>query len=95
MGGKDKMNAFEITGTVHKILVLESGTSGKGYWQKQSFIIKTHDSYPKEVCITAWGDKCDLIPTKTGIDITVHVNPSSREANGRWYTELGLWKIER
>jgi len=84
---------MQITGIVHKILVMESGTSARGYWQKQQFIIKTKDSYPKEVCITAWGDKVDLVPTTLGKDITVNVNPSSKEYNNRWSTELGLWSV--
>ena len=86
--------AFKIEGTVHKILDLQTGTGSKGNWARQSFIIKTKGSYPKELCITAWGDKCDTIPTTTGKDCTVFVNPSSREHNGRWNTELVLWKIE-
>jgi hypothetical protein len=85
---------MEISGTLHKILVMETGTSSNGYWQRQQFIIKTKGSYPKTVCITAWKDNCDLIPNTVGKDITVHVNPSSKESNGKWYTELTLSKIE-
>lgn len=84
-----------ITGTLHKVLPQESGT-GKNdkKWFKQSFVIKTNGQYPKEVCITAWGDKCDLIPQKPGTEVTVYFDPESREYNGKYYTELKFWKAE-
>jgi hypothetical protein len=85
---------LKISGTLHKVLVMETGTSSNGYWQRQQFIVKTKGSYPKTVCVTAWKDNCDLIPNTVGKDITVTVNPSSKEVNGKWYTELTLFKVE-
>jgi hypothetical protein len=85
---------MEITGILHKVLVMKSGTTGKGYWQKQQFVIKTKGSYPKEVCITAFGDNCDLIPNKAGQEVTVHFNPQSKEVGGNYYTDLILTKVE-
>ena len=50
--------ALEIVGKLVKILPEVSGQSAKGPWSKQEFILETLEaSYPKKVCLTAWGDK--------------------------------------
>jgi hypothetical protein len=34
------------------------GAEPEGPWSKQEFVLETLDaSYPKKVCLTAWGDK--------------------------------------
>jgi hypothetical protein len=82
----------EIKGKVTKVLVMESGTNDKGYWQKQGFIVKQEGQYGKEAYITAWGDKCDQIP-EVGKDVSVEVSVASREYNGRYSTDLNFWKL--
>ena len=86
---------MEIKGTLHKILPEQSGTSDKGSWKRQQFVIK--DEKGKEIAFTAWGDKIEEIPGKNriGEPITVHAFPSSKEMkNGFYNTELRLWKID-
>ena len=83
----------KIKGKVVVRLPLEQGTGAKGTWQKQSFIVETDGQYPKKVCLTAWGDKCDLIPDMSST-ATFSFNVESREYNNRWYTELKIWKVE-
>jgi hypothetical protein len=86
---------MEIKGTLHKILPEVSGTGARGEWKLQSFIIKTSGAYPKEVCITAWGNYIEKIPTTIGKEVTVFVNPSSKEYSpGKYNTELQLYKVE-
>jgi hypothetical protein len=85
----------QIKGTLHKILEKQSGNGSKGVWVKQEFVIKTKDQYPKEVCITAFGKKCDDIPSKAnGQDVTVSYYPESKEWNNRYFTTLVLDKID-
>ena len=47
--------ALEIVGSLIKKRPVQSGTSARGEWQKQEFIIKTQDNFPKEVCFNVWG----------------------------------------
>ena len=74
-----------------------SGTSQKGKdWIKQDIIVSTVDQYPKTVCFTCWGDTTDLVKKlKEGETITVKFDVSSREYNGKWYTELKAEGIEK
>jgi hypothetical protein len=87
---------MEITGTIKRKLNIQRGTSAKGEWQKQEFIIETDERYPKNVCITAWADKVDELNAYNIEDkVKLSVNVESREFNERWYTDIRFWKIER
>jgi hypothetical protein len=89
--------ALEITGTLIQKLQVQSGSSARGEWQKQEFVIETMDNYPKKVCMNVWGaDKvAELATIREGEVLKISFNPESREYNQRWYTDLRAWKIER
>jgi hypothetical protein len=84
-----------ITGTVKQVLEEQSGTSQKGPWRKQEFILETEGQYPKPVCIIQWGDDIDQFAVREGERLTAHVDIQSREYNGRWYTDVKAWRITR
>jgi len=87
---------MEIAGKVHKILDLVSGTSTNGEWKKREFVINTTDQYPKSVFFSVWGEKTNLLDNlKANDDVKVFFDPSSREYNERWYTDLRAWRIEK
>ncbi|MFM6982979.1 MAG: DUF3127 domain-containing protein [Chitinophagaceae bacterium] len=86
---------MEITGRIIQKLDMQKGSSAKGEWKKQEFIIETNDKFPKKVCVSAWSEKVDDL-SRYNINDTVKVsyNLESREYNGRWYTDVRSWKIE-
>ncbi len=86
---------MEINGTIINILELQTGEGRNGPWKKQEFILETDDQYPRKVCIALWGDKIDQFPLNTGEKVTVSINVESREFNGRWYTDVKAWKIDK
>lgn len=72
-----------------------NGTSPRGAWKKQEFIIETAEQYPKKVCLAVWGDKVDaLTHYKVGDNLTASINLESREYNGRWYTDIKAWRLQ-
>jgi hypothetical protein len=74
----------------------QTGEGKFGKWIKQEFIIETQEQYPKKICFSAWGDKTDVLKQiNIGENISVSFNPESREYNGRWYTDLRVWKISK
>lgn len=85
-----------IKGTLMKVLETETGTTQAGKdWSKKSFVVKTEDKYPKEVCFTLFGEKIStLIGHHIGDTINVHFNLSSREYNGKYYHNIDAWKID-
>ena len=85
---------MEITGKIVQILEPLSGTSARGEWKRQDFIIETQDQYPKKVCLANWNNKVDLEQMGVGSLVTASINIESREYNGRWYTDVKVWKME-
>jgi len=86
---------MEIIGRIIQKLDLQKGTSAKGEWKKQEFIIETNDKFPKKVCVSGWAEKVDdLNRFKINDAVKVSVNVESREYNGKWYTDVRFWKIE-
>ena len=86
---------MEIKGRIIQILPLVTGTSAKGEWKKQDYILETEAQYPKKVCFNAWGDKVDQFAIREGEELIVSIDIESREFNGRWYTDVRAWKVDR
>ena len=48
--------ALELEGKIVQKLTPASGTSARGAWARQDFVLEYMDgSYPNSVCFTAWG----------------------------------------
>lgn len=87
---------MDIKGKVISILPLVTGQGKNGTWKKQEFVIETLGTqYPKKVMMNLWGEKVDQNPLTVGEIITASFDLESREFNGRWYTDVRAWKIER
>ena len=89
--------AMEIEGRIARKLNVQSGTSSRGAWSKQEFILEYQEgNFPSQVCMNVWGeDKVrDLDKYQVGDKVRVSFNLSSREFNGRWYTDVRAWRIE-
>lgn len=84
---------MEIKGKIISILPLASGTSAKGTWKKQEYILQTTEQYPKKICFVVWGDKIDEYALNTNDSVEVSIDIESREYNGRWYTDVKAWKV--
>lgn len=89
--------ALEITGKLLQKLELQSGIGKTGNsWQKQEFVIETIEQYPRKVCANLWGDKIDALQSiNIGDTVVMSFNVESREFNGKWYTDVKAWKIEK
>ena len=84
-----------LNGSVQKVLPEQSGQGRNGPWRKQEFILETGGKFPKQVCIVVWGDNIDDFAVQEGDELTAHIDLQSREYNGRWYTDVKAWKVER
>jgi hypothetical protein len=88
--------ANELSGKIMLILPEQTGTGKNGQWSKQDFVIETEEQYPKKVCFSAWGEKVAQVKAlQTDARVKVSFNIESREFNGKWYTDLRIWKIEK
>ena len=87
---------MEIKGKVVLVLPQQSGTSQAGnQWKKQEFVIETQEQFPKKICMTLFGDRVDQYPVAVNDEIVANIDIESREYNGRWYTNVNAWKIEK
>lgn len=87
---------MEIQGKIIVALPEVSGTSRAGNaWKKREYVLETHDSYPKKVFFNLFGERADQYPLNVGDEVTVSFDLESREFNGRWYTDVRAWKVEK
>ena len=89
--------ALELEGRIARKLKVQTGTSARGAWSKQEFIFEYQEgNFPTQVCMNVWGeDKVrDLDKYQVGDKVKISFNLSSREYNGRWYTDVRAWRIE-
>ncbi len=87
---------LEIEGKVIQLLEEQSGQGRNGPWVKQEVIIETDDQYPRKVCIAFWGDKAAVAKgLQPGERIKAGINIESREFNGRWYTDVKAWRVDK
>jgi hypothetical protein len=97
------MSELKITGSIKKFLPVESGVSkasGKE-WQKQNFIVANNDGYEgKEqiFCFEVFGEEKVSNLTKfqkEGDSVKVSFNIGTNEWNGKYFTSLSAWRIEK
>ena len=84
---------LSVTGKIIHVLPEKSGTtSSQKDYTIQYFVIVTDDKYPKNVCFQAYNKGLDL---KHDDKVKVFFNPESKEYNGKWFSNLSVWKIEK
>lgn len=87
---------MEIKGHIIQVLPQASGVSKQGNnWKKQEYVLETIENYPRKVCFNLFGDKVDQYPLQVGEEVIVSFDLESREFNGRWYTDVRAWKVEK
>ena len=90
---------MEITGKIVSFLEVQKGEGKNGEWQKQEFVIETLDAkFPKKVCLNVWGvEKVENLTkyNKVGDNVKCSIEIDSREFNGKYYTNVGAWRVEK
>lgn len=88
---------MEITGKIIAVLPEQGGVSKAGNeWKKQEYVLETHDQYPKKICFQIFGsDKIAQANIQPGEELIVSIDIESREYQGRWFTNINAWKVER
>ena len=88
---------MEIKGKLISKLERETGVSKTGKtWEKQSILVEQDVDYNKEVAISFFGDKIKKIrDIEIGSDVSVSINLSSREYNGKYFHNIDGWFIAK
>lgn len=85
----------EINGKVIAVLPLATGEGKNGAWKSQDYVIETGGQYPKKVCFNLFGDSIEKFNVGIDDEIKVSYDIESREYNGRWFTSIRAWKVEK
>lgn len=87
---------MQITGTIQGVSPVQSGTSSTGNtWKKCEVVITEDREYGDSVCVTAFGDKCDIASAlQKGMKGTIHFNIRTRTYNGKVFNDINFWRWE-
>lgn len=86
---------MEITGKIIAVLPVQQGEGRNGSWKAQDYVLETMDQYPKKVCFNLFGAKIDQFPIAIDEVVNVSFDIESREYNGRWFTTVRAWKVDK
>ena len=87
---------MEMTGVVIAVLPERSGTSQRGEWKSQSFVIETQEQYPKHLCFEVFGaDRIAQFNIKGGEKITIQFDIDARQYQDRWFNSIKAWNVIR
>lgn len=86
--------SFEVEGKLIKKFDTESKTQT---FQAREFVIEVSDgNYPQMVKFQLVQDRCALVDEyNEGEQVKVHFDLRGREWNGKYFTNLNAWRLER
>lgn len=87
---------MELQGKVIAVLPERSGVSQRGEWKAQSYVIETHEAYPKKLCFDVFGaDRMAQFNIQSGEEILVSFDIDAHEYQGRWFNSIRAWNVQR
>jgi len=90
---KRKHMSFEVLGKLHKKFDTESKTDT---FQAREFVIEVEGNYPQLIKFQLVQDRCSLIDDyEEGDMMNVHFDLRGREWNGKYFTNLNAWRVEK
>ena len=85
---------MEFEGKVLEMLPPQSGESARGKWQRQDVIFELQQVFSRRVCARFFNKESEVQKLRVGGIYTVSFNLESREFNGRWYTDVNVWRVQ-
>ncbi len=88
---------MELTGKITAVLPLVTGEGKTGTaWKKQDYVLEfMSGQYQKKICFNLWGEKIDQFPVELGSEVKVHFDVESREYNGKYYTDIKAYRVDK
>ena len=85
--------SFELQGTLFKKYDVESKSAT---FQTREFVVTTEETYPQYVKFQLTQDKCGILDGfAEGQKVKVHFDLRGREWQGKYFTNLNAWKVEK
>lgn len=89
---------MEFKGVIKKVLELRQGVSQQGKeWQCAEYLIEEQGNrFNQSVAFQVFGkEKIDNFDLKEGDDVTVYLDLSVNEYNGRYYNKVNCYNVSR
>ena len=85
---------MELQGKVIAVLPARSGVSALGEWKSQSFVIETHDSFPRKMVFDVFGEeRLTRFNIQLGQEVNVSFDIDAHEYNGRWFNNIRAFDV--
>lgn len=85
---------MDLQGKIIAELPPREGVSARGPWKAQSFVVETHDAYPKKMVFDVFGDdRLSRFNIKVGQEVMVSFDIDAHEYNGRWYNSIRAFDV--
>lgn len=85
---------MELQGKVIAVLPARSGVSARGEWKSQSFVIETHDSFPRKMVFDVFGEeRLTRFNIQLGQEVNVSFDIDAHEYNGRWFNNISAFDV--
>ena len=85
---------MELQGKVIAVLLARSGVSARGEWKSQSFVIETHDSFPRKMVFDVFGEeRLTRFNIQLGQEVNVSFDIDAHEYNGRWFNNIRAFDV--
>lgn len=85
---------MELQGKVIAVLPARSGVSARGEWKSQSFVIETHDSFPRKMVFDVFGEeRLSRFNIQLGQEVNVSFDIDAHEYNGRWFNNIRAFDV--
>ena len=86
---------MEIQGKIIAVLPPKSGTSARGGWKSQQYVLETEEQYPKRLLFEVFGeDKIKQFDLKEQARVKVGFDPRADQKDGHWYGSNRAWNVE-
>ena len=88
---------MELQGKVIAALPERSGTSARGDWKSQEFVIEYQEGqYPRHLVFTVFGaDRLQRFNIQVGQNVLVAFDIDAHEWNGRWFTDIRAFDVRQ
>ena len=85
---------MELQGKIIHALEPRQGESARGPWKAQSFVLETHDAYPRKLVFDVFGeDRLNRFNIQPGQEVMVSFDIDAHEYNGRWYNSVRAFDV--
>jgi len=90
---------MELQGKVIAVLPARTGTSARGEWMVQEFVIETHETYPHKMLFSVFGkERLERFNIQLGQEIDVFFDIDARSYNDRngverWATDIRAYDV--